>query len=482
MAFNHGSRVTEVPTSLSVPVVASTTLPVFFGTAPINLAESTEYVNEPFIAYEWEEAVKALGYSDDWKNYTLCEVMDAAFRRFNIAPIVFVNVLDPEVHKTSATETVEIKSGKAVPNEKGILKDTLKVKLTETSETELKKDSDYITSFDEDGKLVIAVVPGGSIPAEQESLYITFDKLAPEMVDEDDVIGGYNIETGKRKGLELLNAIYPKFGLVPGQVLSPKFSKKPAVAAVMRAKTSAVNTYFRSFVWTDIDTTEANTYQKANEWKNQNNYVGTNEGVCWPMVALDDKIYHMSTQAACLTVKVAQANGDYPHESPSNKNLSMNKMVLEDGTKVDLGPDQANLLNSQGITTALNFMGGWKLWGNRTGAFPANTDVKDIFIPVRITHNWIANTIILTTWSKVDGPIGRRLIDNIVDTMNNWFNGLQSDGVVLGGRVEFRKSDNPTTILINGKIRFRYFTAEPTPAEDVENLLEFDPNYYNSLF
>lgn len=481
MAFNHGSRVTEIPTSLSVPVEASATLMVYFGTAPINLAATKEYVNEPIIAYSWDEAVSALGYSDDWKNYTLCEAMDAAFRQFNVAPVVFVNVLDPAVHKTSANEIVEIKSGKAISTVKGILKDTLKVKLDETSD-ELEKDIDYIASFDDDGNLVIAIVPGGSIPLSQSSLYITYEKLAPEMVDEDDIIGGYSVNTGKRKGLELLNAIFPKFGLVPGQVIVPKFSKIPGVAAVMRAKASAVNSYFRSYVWTDIDTTEANTYQKANEWKNQNNYTGANEGVCWPMIALDDKVYHLSTQAACLTVKVAQNNGDYPHESPSNKNLSMNKMVLGDGTKVDLGPEQAELLNSQGITTALNFMGGWKLWGNRTGAYPINTDVKDIFIPVRITHNWIANTIILTTWSKVDGPIGRRLIDNIVDTMNNWFNGLQSDGVVLGGRVEFRKSDNPTTNLINGKIRLRYFVAEPTPAEDIENLLEFDPNYYNSLF
>lgn len=482
MAFNHGSRVTEVPTSLSVPVEASATLPIYFGTAPINLAETTEYVNEPFIAYSWEEAVKGLGYSDDWENYTLCEVMDAAFRQFNVAPIVFVNVLDPEVHKASSNETIEIKEGKAVSTNKGILKGSLKVKLAEESETELEKDVDYITSFDDDGKLVIAIVPGGGIPNEQQTIHITFEMIQPEMVDEDEIIGGYNIDTGKRKGLELLNAVFPKFRLVPAQVMAPKFSKIPGVAAVMRAKASAVNSYFRAFVWDDIDTSVVNTYQKANQWKNENNYVGTNETPCWPMVAMDDKVYHMSTQASLLTVKVAQLNGDYPHESPSNKNLSMNKMVLKDGTKIELGPDQANLLNSQGITTALNFMGGWVLWGNRTGAYPTNTDVKDMFIPVRITHNWIANTIILTTWSKTDKPINRRLIDNVVDTMNNWFNGLQSDGVVLGGRVEFRKNENPTTSLLGGKVRFHYFTAEPTPAEDIENLLEFDPMYYNSLF
>lgn len=476
--FRHGSRVTEIPTSISVPVEASATLPVVFGTAPINLAATTEYVNEPFIAYSWEEAVKALGYSDDWENYTLCEMMDAAFRQFNVAPIVFVNVLDPAVHKASGTETVAVARGKAIANINGILRDTVKVKLEQESESALQEDVDYITSFDDDGKLVIALITNLSA----ESLYIEFERLTPEVIDGDDIIGGYNIDTGERKGLELLNAIFPKFRLVPAQVLAPKFSTIPGVSAVMKAKASAVNSYFRAFTWDDIDTTEANHYQKANEWKNTNNYVGTNEAPCWPMVGMDDKIYHMSTQAACLVVKVANSNGGYPFESPSNKNLSMNKMVLKDGTKVDLGPDQAELLNSQGIVTALNFMGGWVLWGNCTGAFPTNTDVKDMFIPVRITHNWIANSIVLTTWNKVDKPINHSLIDNIMDTMNNWFNGLHNRNVVLGGRVEYRKADNPTTNLLAGKLRLRYFIAEPVPAQDIENLLEFDPSYYNTLF
>ncbi|MER2126293.1 phage tail sheath family protein [Solibacillus sp.] len=477
--FKHGSRVTEVPTSVSVPVEASATTPVVFGTAPLHLAATTEYVNEPIIAYSFEEAVTALGYSDDWGNYTLCEMMDAAFRQFNVAPIIFVNVLDPEIHKTSGTEIVTIQKFKGVAETKGILIDSLVVKTTQSVDIALEKDVDYIVSYDDDENLVIALVDESTTIL---SVYIEFDKLAPEMVDQDAIIGGFNIETGKRKGLELINSIFPKFRLVPAQILAPKYSMIPGVAAIMKAKASAVNSYFRSFVWNDIDSTLVNNYQKANEWKSNNNYVGINEATCWPMIALDDKIYHMSTQAACLVMKVANANGGAPFESPSNKGLSMNKMVLKDGTKVDLGPDQAELLNSQGIVTAQNMMNGWVLWGNCTGAFPGNTDVKDIYIPVRITHNWLANSIILTTWNKVDKPINRSLIDNIVDTMNNWFNGLHNRNVILGGRVEFRKADNPTTSLLSGKLRLRYFVAEPVPAQDIENLLEFDPSYYNSLF
>ncbi|UYB50381.1 phage tail sheath family protein (plasmid) [Lysinibacillus capsici] len=475
MAFRHGSRVTEAPTSLMTPVVATATLNVVFGTAPINLAK-TPHVNQIVVAYSFGEAQAALGYSDDWKNYTLCEAMDAAFRLYNVAPVIFVNVLDPEKHNEAVKEEVPVENQKAVISIKGILLDTLKVKRSEADEIPLNKDEDYVVSFDDDGQVVI--VPLVSV----NKLFVEYTRIAPEKVTENDIIGGSDVNTGKVKGLELINSVFPKTGMVPGIVIAPKFAKNPMVAAVMKAKASVVNTYFRAVSLSDIDSAEADIYTKVNEWKNQNNYTGANEFPGWPLLGLGDKVYHYSTQFAFRIAKTAAENGDYPHVSPSNQPLQMTKLLNEAGDEIDLGPDQAELLNSQGITTALNFMGGWKCWGNRTGAYPGSTDVKDIFIPVRLTHNWIANTIILTTWSKVDAPITRRLIDSITDTMNMWFNGLQSRGVILGGRVVFKKENNPTPDLINGKIRINYYVAESTPAEDIEGILEFDPTYYNNLF
>ncbi len=473
----HGSRVTEKPTSLSAPVVATATLPVVFGTAPINLAETLENVNKPVLAYSFPEYVKALGYSDDWKSYTLCEMADLAFRQFNVGPVVFVNVLDPNKHKTNKQETIKVETKKGAIETKGILLKSLEVR---NNDIELKNDQDYIASFNDDGQVVIAL-----LIENVTELDVKYDHLTPGSITNNHIIGGYDINTGKSTGLELLNSVFPKLSMVPGLVLAPGFSKDPTVAAVMKAKASSINTYFKAQALDDVDTLEANTYTKVNEWKNKNSYTGSNEVVCWPLAGLGDKVYHMSSHIACRIMKTAYDNGDFPHESPSNKLLPMTKLLVEtkDGhEEIDLSPDQAELLNNQGITTAINFIGGWRAWGNYTGAFPASTDVKDMFIPVRITHNWLGNTIILTTWDNVDGPIGRRLIDKVIDTMGIWLNGLQSEGVLIGGRVEFREEDNPVTDLISGKIRFRYSVAEPTPAQDIENILEFDTSYYKSLF
>ncbi|MGE7942822.1 phage tail sheath family protein [Lysinibacillus xylanilyticus] len=473
----HGSRVRETPTSLSAPVVATATLPVVFGTAPINLAETLENVNKPVLAYSFPEFAKALGYSNDWKNYTLCEMADAAFRQFNVGPVVFVNVLDPDKHKRNKQESIKVENKKGVIETEGILLKSLEIS---NNDTKLKSDQDYIASFNEDGQVVIALLIDNVT-----TLDVKYDQLTPESITNNHIIGGYDIDTGKSTGLELLNSVFPKLSMVPGLVLAPKFSKDPTVASVMKAKASSINTYFRAQSLDDVDTKEANSYTKVNEWKNKNNYTGNNEVVCWPLTGIGDKVYHLSSQIACRIMKTAYDNGDYPHESPSNKPLPMTKLLVEtaDGhEEIDLSPDQAELLNNQGITTAINFIGGWRAWGNYTGAYPANTDVKDKFIPVRITHNWLANTIILTTWDKVDGPIGKRLRDNVLDTMNMWLNGLQGEGVLIGARVEFREEDNPITDLNNGIIRFRYFVAEPTPAQDIDNILEFDANYYKALF
>ena len=89
--YKHGVYTSEVPTSIISPVEATAGLPIVIGTAPINLANSKEYVKKPLLAYSFTEAVEALGYSTDWGSYTLCEVMDSSFRLFGVAPVVFIN-------------------------------------------------------------------------------------------------------------------------------------------------------------------------------------------------------------------------------------------------------------------------------------------------------------------------------------------------------------------------------------------------------
>lgn len=109
MAFQHGVRVQEQATSLVAPILGTAGLQVVFGTAPVNLAEDPYSVtNTPVIAYSWAEAVKKLGYSQELNalghhKYTLCEAMYASFKLAAVAPVIFVNVLDPRPIRRKTT-------------------------------------------------------------------------------------------------------------------------------------------------------------------------------------------------------------------------------------------------------------------------------------------------------------------------------------------------------------------------------------------
>lgn len=127
-------------------------------------------------------------------------------------------------------------------------------------------------------------------------------------------------------------------------------------------------------------------------------------------------------------------------------------------------------------------IGGWKCWGNRTACYPSNTDPKDAFICIRRMFNWHAQTFIQTYWAKVDKPINKRLIQTIVDSENMRLNGLTGQGVILGGRIEFREDENPTTNLMDGIIKFHTYLTPPAPAREIENVLEYDPAYFETLF
>jgi hypothetical protein len=150
---------------------------------------------------------------------------------------------------------------------------------------------------------------------------------------------------------------------------------------------------------------------------------------------------------------------------------------------VNLTKAQADILNNAGIVTALNFLGaGWVCWGNYTACYPSNTDVKDYFIPVSRMFDWVGNTCIRTFWGKIDLPMNRRLIDNVLDTCNIWLDGLASGGKIIGGRAVLNEEENPVTDLMAGIMRIHLYITPPSPAQEIDFTLEYDVAYVEALF
>ncbi|MDH5525149.1 MAG: hypothetical protein OEY01_14330 [Desulfobulbaceae bacterium] len=478
MGYEHGVTISEQATSILPPRRVSASLPVVVGTAPVHMLSggSIGPVNEPGLYYTYSEAVAAMGYNADWNKYTLCEFMKSHFALFAVAPVVFINVFDPAVHKTSVAEASQdfVGDDLQLPNE-GILDATLVIK-DSTGTTTYVEDTDY--SVDLITGLVTRIVTGAI--AADESILRSYEYGDPTLVDAADIIGGVDGVTGALTGLELVNDVFPRFRLVPGQIVAPGWSDDVSVAAVMDAKAGNINGVFKAICLIDLPAS-VDLYSDAPAYKNDNNLTDELMAVCWPKLKLGDDEYWLSTQLAGLICQVDADHDDIPYKSPSNERLQMNAAVAG-SNEPWLGQDQAAYLNGNGIITALNFVGGWKCWGNRTGAYPAVTDVKDSFLPIRRMFNWIANTLTLTWWQKVDFPVTRRLVETVVDSVNIWLNGLAAREIILGGRVEFIDDENPTTDLMDGIIRFHVYVTPPSPAREINFILEYDPAYLDTLF
>ena len=499
MAYNHGVKISEVPTSILPPVQISAGIPLIVGTAPVGMTDPSN-VNKPTLCYSYDEAVAAFGYVPPKLDtvsglkkfeYSISEFIQSQFALFGVAPVIVVNVLDPAKHKTSArtmTVTLDSVKGSVTVEETGILPDS--VSLVGDSLAYVK-DKDFVLSFDDDGHLVITSLLSAETDEDGDSVgflcqtgvALTFsaEKLDPSLVTADDIIGGVNAD-GSMKGLELINECFPRFRLVPGIVLAPGYSGDATVAAVMAAKCASINEHFSAICLVDVPTDAVPNYSDVAFWKNTNNVVDPLQVACWPMVALGDVAYHMSTQLAGLLGQVDGDNEDVPYVSPSNKNFQMTAAVLASGDEVWISPDKGAYLNSQGVVTALNMIGGWKAWGNRTACYPGVTDVKDSFIAIRRMFGWIGNTLVQTFWQRVDFPLNKRQIDTVIDSANVWLNGLAARQFILGGRVEFLETENPKTDLMDGISRFHVYVTPPSPNREIDFILEYDPTYIETLF
>ena len=490
MAYKHGVYIREVPTSILPPVRTASAIPLFVGTAPLHLSKTglqdlSEKVHYPVLAYTYQEAVEAMGFSDDWDDYTLSECIYSHFALYAMAPVLMVNVLDPAVHKTAvAAKAFAVENKQAVLG-KGVILDSVTVKASEEATEPAVAGVDYSLGWRSDESAVLNVLADGALAA-ASSVWAGFDIVDPSKVTSDDIIGGYSVLEDRYEGLELINQIFPKYRLIPGTFVVPKWSEDPEVAAIMYAKADNICGCFRCIALVDIPTGEdgADKYSEAPEWKNLNNYVYNQQVASWGRPKLGNRVYRFSTQLAGVIAKTDAKYDDIPYKSPSNENLQMNSLVNDAGKETLFSLQQANFLNENGIITALNWIGGWRSWGNRTAVYPASTDPKDAFIPIRRMFNWFGNELILTWFQKVDAPINKRLIETVVDSLNIRLNALAAIGALVGenNRVEFMADENPVIDLMDGIVRFHVFMTPPSPARQIDFILEYDVDNLTSLW
>ena len=140
-------------------------------------------------------------------------------------------------------------------------------------------------------------------------------------------------------------------------------------------------------------------------------------------------------------------------------------------------------LNAAGITTI--YSGGekgYRVFGNRSAAFPGNEGIMS-FVSAQRTVDMVSEAIEGACFEYLDGVIGPALIQSVLADVNAYVRQLITRGALVSGSyVAYRPEDNPTEDLQTGKIKFFRADCPPPPAEHITWLHVVDTTLLANIF
>lgn len=467
MGYKHGAY-GEITDSRVTNATQADVVAAYIGTAPINLIRGyadANLINMPIKVANMSDAQSKLGYSDNWKDFTLCEAFAEHYDNTvgNVGPIYVVNVLDPDTHKAAEKTTKELSfSNKRAEFESSdIILDTFAI-------ADMVEGVDYSLEYNFAKGSVIVKLLGDTADETVQCSYNTVDASAVEAAD----IIGQTTEDGEYMGLHAMKLIYQHHNAVLNMLAAPGWSQIPAVYQAMVSIVQKLNGHWDGFVNADIplEDTEGkaiDTIEKAIAWKAANGYTSEFSKVYWPKIKDGSgRVFHLSTAGQATMQRVDLSHDAVPFESPSNKEIMATCQYFGEGSK-NKGFDQqtGNGLNEKGITTAVFWAGQWVLWGPHTAAFVhgGDTDGRAIFdVNIRMLMH-ITNSFQLDHGTKIDNPMTPQDTDAILNAEREKLDTLTGIGALIGTpTVEFVESANPTSDMMNGDFVWD-FSATPTP-------------------
>jgi hypothetical protein len=270
-----------------------------------------------------------------------------------------------------------------------------------------------------------------------------------------------------------LDNLFFQFRMVPGTLIAPGFSTDSTVAIAAAAAMETVSTLFKGMAIADMEDTVA--YTELPNKKTTENLVDDNLILTWPSVKFNGKKQHLSTHLAFLQAWIDSKNEGIPFQVASNQR------VLADEISEVLTLTKANYLRGNGIVTIFNFIDGFSSWGDRTSAYPEQTDPITCQIPIRRMFNYLNEILVRTYWQKVDLPLNMRVLKTIRDSVNTMLDGWAARGIINGGRCEVLETENPTTDLIDGIARLHIYWAPPGALREIDFYKEYDVNYIQNI-
>jgi phage tail sheath protein FI len=472
MAANylHGVETIEVERGQRPVKTVKSAVIALIGTAPIGPT------NEPTL---WLSEKNSAEWGSQLPGFTIPQNLDI-IAGYGAATIIVVNVCDPAIHKSSvAAETLALSpatdratlahgavSGVAVASEDG--------SVTYQAGTDYLLDALSGT---------IARISSGTIPAGAR-LIASYDFVDPTLVTPADIIGTVNA-AGKRTGLKSLKDTYNDFGFFAKILIAPAFGTLASVSAELVALADELDAIAY------IDAPIGATFVQVIAGRGPNGAINFNTSserarLCYPHVigydaaANANRLEPLSVHAAALRAKVDLDKGFW--WSSSNQELAgVTGVERKLSAMIDDAQSEVNLLNEQGITTVFSSYGtGYRLWGNRTAAWPTVTHMKN-FENVRRTGDMINESLRYFSLQFIDMPIDQALIDALLESVNAYGRKLIGDGALLGFKAWYDPARNEETELAAGHLLINYKYTPPPPLERLTFETEITSEYLLTL-
>ena len=433
---------------------ASNYVPVYVGALPVHtIAGGGKKVNVPILLSDFTQAVKTVGYTDDWANYDLCEALYVHFVLAKAGPIVVINVFDPAKGAQNKTVTAAVTNNQVIlGNMGGVILDSFAIEGKE-------KNVDYTLSYDYVTERV--TVKGARKNALEGTISVSYDEVTAG-IEAEDVIGKTDGE-GTDSGLYVIRRVYQETGKIPCRLLCPGFSTRPAVHEGMEAVCNSIGGHFDVFLLTDLpveDESGALKPSEAEAWKAANFYNKDNEKTHWPMWSgSDGRMYHLSVLCAANFQALENEAGGIPYQTASNTKIPV-------GGKPYYGEDATIVLDEQmvnetllqyGVTSCAYHGGNWVLWGSHCASYePGNAGALNLYDSTLMMMYYLANDFQVRRADEIDkvGTVNR--IKQIVSEEQATLDALVAIGALLYGKAYFVLNEETKGDMLTGDFALRW--------------------------
>lgn len=282
-----------------------------------------------------------------------------------------------------------------------------------------------------------------------------------------DIVGTYDTSSGDRTGLKLFDTCYSIYGFKPKIFIAPGLSY---VSDVITGLLATANS-FRGCAYLDapvgLTVTAAIALRTGGIWAAASNRAK----LLYPRLK-DTDFHYFSIFAAANRAMIDAtpwtAGGGFWVSSSNWPIVGITALETPITTSINDVTAETNTLNAKAITTCFNNNGqDFREWGNRNASFPANTDALT-FECCQRAKDIVDESIELAMMPYIDQPIIQAFIDNVLQTVNQYFNSLIARGACIeGSKCTYDPAKNSTVELATGHIVFTNNYFFPTPGERI---------------